>query len=188
MPKRKLLYLLVGLLSGFASAQSPLAWLDSLLSTEEHLLHRVEVGPYLVSADGQRLLDNPYLDLSVEHEGRPVSADTTLTVQSTLYGSGNRVERSYRAVREGETFFVDLDLSEAETWAWYEGGWLELDLVVSGPVGSGQGNAGFSVYPPKLEAGILFRLLSFGLPLVLLGLVTLAFGLRGVPLSRAASE
>ena len=166
-----------------ASAQSPLTWLDSLVSSEEHLLHRERVGPYTVSADGQRLINNPYLEFDVRYSGERLPASSTVRVDAALHHEDEEVRTRYEAVYDEGRFVIDpLELPGAETWAPSDYGWLVLDLFIDGPAGRGEGQVSFDIYPPKPETGRLFSTVNFGLPFVILALFALLYRSRRVRL------
>ena len=167
----------------FASAQSPLAWLDNFVSSEEHLLHRERVGPYTVSADGQRLINNPYLEFDVRYGGERLPERSTVRVDATLHHEDEEVRTRYEAVYDDGRFVIDpLELPGAEAWAPNDYGWLVLDLFIDGPAGRGAGQVSFDIYPPKPETGRLFSVVNFTLPFVILALFALLYRLRRVRL------
>ncbi len=163
----------------------PTDWLGRIINTEEHLIHREEVGPYLVSGDGQRLIDNPYLKLDIRYEGERISPSSDVRVNATLSRQGEMSTARYTPeVRDGLFVIHPLELPGAETWGWESGGWLELDLLIDGPAGEAQGSTGFYIYPPKPETSRIFSVINFGLPFALLVLVALIYKLRRVRLQR----
>ena len=168
-----------------AASGSPLNWLERIVNTEEHLIHREEVGPYLVSGDGQRLIDDPYLKLDVRYQGERIPPDSEVRVNAALSRQGEVRAVSYIPEVRGGLFVIDpLELPGAETWGWESGGWLELDLLISGPAGEARGDLGFYVYPPKPETSRVFSVINFGLPFVLLVLIALVYRLKRVRLQR----
>lgn len=172
-------------LTGFVQAQSLSDWLGRLTNTEEHLVHREQVGPYLVSGEGQRLLEHPYLKLDIRQEGVPIAADSTVRVDATLHHAGEQSTTSYIPRYDDGVFVIDpLELGDAENWPWDSGGWLQLELTVAGAAGTGTGEFGFSIYPPKPAAGTLFRLLNFGTPFLTLAVFAGVYKLRRVSLQR----
>ena len=148
--------LLLSLLTlfSFSQAQPLTDWLSRITNTEEHLIHRVQVGPYIVNADGQRLLEHPYLKFDIRHEGEVIPPNSTVQVNTTLYHRGSQKRANYTAEFDGRYFVIDpLELDGAETWAWDSGGWLRLDITIDGPAGEGKGDVGFQIYPPKTRNG-----------------------------------
>ncbi len=175
-------------LTGFAQAQSLSEWLTRLTNTEEHLVHREQVGPYLVSGDGQRLLEHPYLKLDIRQDGEPIAADSTVRVDATLHHADEHSTMSYTPRFDDGVFVIDpLELGGAETWPWDSGGWLELELTVVGAAGTGTGEFGFGIYPPKPAAGTLFRLLNFGIPFLTLTVFVVIYRSRRVSLQRPSA-
>ncbi len=163
----------------------PTDWLGRIVNTEEHLIHREEVGPYLVSGDGQRLIGNPYLKLDIRSEGERIPPSSDVQVDATLQYQGEVHRTRYTPEARDGLFVIDpLELPGAETWGWESGGWLELDLLIDGPAGEGQGGTGFYIYPPKPETSRVFSVINFGLPFALLVLVALIYRLRRVRLQR----
>ena len=183
----KLLLSLLLLSGAYGQAASP-SWLNRLVNTEEHLIHREEVGPYLVSGDGQRLLDTPYLKLDIRYQGERIPPSSKVEVSSTLYHGDEMSTARYTPEVENGLFVIDpLELPSAEAWTWGSG-WLSLSISVDGPVGEGQGSVAFEIYPPKPEAGRLFSLVNFGLPFILLGLFAVIYRVRRVRLQRYHSQ
>ena len=172
----------------FAQAQSPLDWLNRIVSAEEHLIHREEMGPYLVSADGQRLLDEPYLRLDIRHEGKPVAADTALSVKGNLYQNGLIETKTYEAVYDGSRFVIELLLDEAKSWNWDETGWLELTITIDGAAGFAQGSAGFQIFPPKPTTGRFFSLINFIIPLLVVVIFAGIYAFSNVRVSHIKRE
>ena len=177
------------LVSSWAFAQpanwSPVNWLARLVNTEEHLIHREEVGPYLVSGDGQRLISNPYLKLDIRLRGERIPPSSDVRVDATLSRQDEVSTVSYTPeVRDGLFVIDPLELPGAETWGWEGGGWLALDLLIDGPAGEGRGDLGFYVYPPKPETSRVFSVINFGLPFALLVLIALMYRLKRVRLQR----
>ena len=171
------------LFSSFGLAQSPLGFLDRLINLEEHLIHREEIGPYLLSADGVRLLENPYLKLDIRYEGKPIPADSKVLASSTLFQWGDNVQTTYTPVHDGETFIIEpLELDSAKEWSWDQSGWLRMDVTIDGPAGLASGDFGFSIFPDKPEVGLGFRALNFAIPFMVLALFAGVFGLTKVRL------
>ena len=182
-----MLLLLSFTLTNLSQAQGLTDWLSRISNTEEHLVHREQVGPYLVNGDGQRLVGNAYLKLDIREDGARIPADSAVRVDATLYHDGGESRTSYTPEFDGRYFVIDpLELDGAENWTWDSNGWLELDITIDGPAGEGAGGVGFPVYPPKPEAGTLFRIINVGLPFVLLGLFVLIYHVTGVRLRRTA--
>ena len=186
MVLRTFLFRLLALtsLSFLSLSQAQLAdWLGRITNTEEHLVHREQVGPYTVNADGQRLLENPYLKFDIRQGSEPVPADTEVRVETTLYHDGGQSRSSYTPEFDGRFFVIDpLELPGAETWAWDDSGWLELTITVDGSAGKGTGETGFQIFPAKPEAGRLFSLVNFGFPFAVLALFVVIYRMRRVRL------
>ena len=181
------LLLLSFTLINFSQAQGLTDWLSRITNTEEHLIHREQVGPYLVNGDGQRLIDNPYLKLDIRENGTRIPADSTVKVDAILYHDSGQSRSSYTPTFDGRYFVIDpLKLEGAENWSWNDNGWLALDITIDGAAGEATGEVGFPVYPPKPEAGTLFRIVNVGLPFVLLGLFVLIYRVTGTRLRQAA--
>ena len=181
------LLLLSFTLASFSQAQGLTDWLSRISNTEEHLVHREQVGPYLVNGDGQRLVGDAYLKLDIREDGARIPADSEVRVDAILHHDSGQSRRSYTPEFDGRHFVIDpLKLDGAENWSWNDNGWLELNIAVNGPAGGGTGEVGFPVYPPKPEAGTLFRIINVGLPFVLLGLFVLIYRLTGTRLRQAA--
>ena len=162
-------------------------WLSRIANTEEHLVHREQIGPYLVNGDGQRLIDNPYLKLDIRENGTRIPADSTVKVDAILYHDSGQSRSSYTPTFDGRYFVIDpLKLEGAENWSWNDNGWLALDITIDGAAGEATGEVGFPVYPPKPEAGTLFRIVNVGLPFVLLGLFVLVYRVTGTRLRQVA--
>lgn len=181
----KMTFLLSSLLTllSISQAQSLSDWLSRITNTEEHLIHREQVGPYTVNADGQRLLNHPYLKFDIRHNGELIPPESVVTVDTTLYRRGPQGHESYTAEFDGRYFVIDpLELEGAETWTWDNAGWLQLNITVDGPAGPGKGEVGFQIYPPKPATGTLFSVLNFSLPFVVLALFVLTYRFRRVRL------
>ena len=188
----KLLLLSLLALTNLSQAQSSTNrgltdWLSRITNTEEHLIHREQMGPYLVNGDGQRLIGKSYLKLDIREDGTRLPADSTVQVDATLYHDGGQSRSSYTPTFDGRYFVIDpLELKGAENWTWDSNGWLDLDVTIDGPAGKATGEVGFPVYPPKPEAGTLFRIINVSLPFVLLGLFVLFYRVTGTRLRRVA--
>lgn len=168
-----------------AASGSPTGWLARIVNTEERLIHREQVGPYLVSADGQRLIDDPYLKLDLRYEGERIPPESDVQVDAALYHEDEIYTASYIPEVRDELFVIrPLELPGAETWSWDSGGRLELTFFVDGPAGEGRGRTSFRIYPPKPETGRLFGLINFGIPFILLAIFAVIYRLRRVRLQR----
>ncbi len=172
--------------SGFALAQNPFTWINNLVNTEERLLHQVELGPYTLNAQGQRLLHDPYLRLSINLEGEPIPADSSVRVDSTLFVQGGQTNKSYTPEHDGKSFVITpLDLEKAKVMSWDEGGWLRLAITVNGPAGPASETVGISIYPPKPAVSFAFRALNFLIPLVLVAVFAIIFKVTNIRLRRS---
>ena len=173
------------IISGVAFAQGPIAWIDNLVNTEEHMVHQEKIGPYVLNVDGQRLLKDPYLNLSIKHKGKAIPADSVVRVETTLFQPGTPFKKTYFPTSNGEGFLIDkLELDSAKEWSWDQGGWLRMEVFIDGPAGEASGQTGIDIFPPKPETGNLFRLINFSIPLVLLGLFAIIYKFANVPLRR----
>jgi len=153
------------------------------VNTEEHLVHRQELGDYIVNADGQRLLDHPYLNFDIRADGESIPAGSTVTVDATLFHWGEQTSTSYTATHDGRHFVIDpLILDGAESWNWDTSGWLRLDMTIDGPAGVATGDFGFQIYPPKPATGALFSVINFIIPFAVLGLFIVVYRARQVRL------
>ena len=157
-------------------------FIDQVSSSEEHLLHKEKIGPYIVNADGQRLVEHPYLRFTVTKDGEALAEDATVVMQSKFYvHTKDPLVRTYNAVRQGDSFVVDpLDLSSLKEVDHSYGGWMEFDLIVSEGDSTEQRNFGLEYYSPRPEVGLLFRMLNTLIPLVVLVLAFLLFKVRGL--------
>ena len=107
--------------------------------------------------------------LDIRYEGEPISADSDVSIQGTLYQNGVVKEMLYTPVHDGERFVIEeLELNEAKSWNWDEEGWLDLDFTIDGPAGVGVGSTGFQIFPPKPQTGALFAIVNFTIPFVVL--------------------
>ena len=187
-----MLLLLSFTLTNFSQAQPSTnqgltGWLSRVSNTEEHLIHREQVGPYLVNGDGQRLVGKSYLKLDIRENGERVPADSTVQVDAILYHDAEQSRSSYTPTFDGRYFVIDpLTLEGAENWSWNDNGWLALNITIDGAAGEATGEVGFPVYPPKPAAGTLFRIINVSLPFVLLGLFVLIYRVTGTRLRRVA--
>ncbi len=171
--------------SSLALAQNPFTWLNNLVNTEERLLHKVELGPYTLNAQGQRLLHDPYLRLSISLEGQPIPADSRVSVDSTLFVQGGQTNKSYTPEHDGKTFVIKaLDLEKAKAMSWDEGGRLSLTITVNGPAGPASETVGISIYPPKPNVGFAFRALNFLIPIALVAVFAIIFKFTNIRLRR----
>ena len=166
-----------------ATAQNLFAWVDNLVNTEEHLLHKERIGDYVLSADGQRLLHDPYLRFDIRHEGKPIPADSNVVINSTLYGPFEPYEKTYTPVYEDGRFVVKpLDLEKAKSMSWDQGGWIRMEVLIDGVAGEASGVVGVGIYPPKPETGTLFRVVNIAIPLLVLAVFGLIYRLTRVRL------
>ena len=171
--------------TSLSQAQGLTDWLSRIANTEEHLIHRERVGPYLVNGDGQRLVGESYLKLDIREDGARIPANSEVWVDAILHHDSGQSRRNYTPEFDGRYFIVDpIELPGAENWAWNDNGWLELAITIDGPAGEATGEVGFPVYPPKPEAGTLFRIINVGLPFALLGLFVLVYRVTGTRLRR----
>ena len=177
------------LLSSLAFAQNPFAFLDQLVSTEEHLIHMEQVGDYIVNADGQRLLHDPYLRFDIKHNGQPISADSDVRIESTLFLPDERVDKTYIPEHDGERFVVKpLDLEKAKSMSWDQGGWLRMNIVINGPAGKAEETVGIQIYPPKLEGGLMFRAINVAIPFLVLGIFVVIYRFANVRIRRLPAQ
>ncbi len=189
---RHILTLVPLILANVNHAQSPLnkfqGWLSNITNTEEHLLHIEHIGPYTLSADGQRVLPDPYLKLDIRYDNKPLPPDALVSIDSILYQPGPNINKSYTPVHDGKYFVIEsLDLSAMETWNWHEDGWLDMAIFINGPAGQGKGNVGFGIYPPRPNIGITFRVLNIAIPIVLLVVFVIVYKVRKVKLINTLS-
>jgi len=157
-------------------------FIDQVSSSEEHLLHKERVGPYIVNADGQRLMEHPYLKFDITKDGEALSDSATVTMESTFFVyKTNPVNKSYNAVRDGDIFVVDpLDLSALNEVDHTYGGEMEFNLVISEGGETAQKRFEIDYYPPRPEVGFVFRLLNTLIPIVVLVLALILFRIRGL--------
>ena len=193
MIKHKVTLAVLIALVSISYAESPLSklqnWFSSITNTEEHLLHLERIGPYILSADGQRLLPDPYLKLEIKYDKKPLPADAKVSIKSILYQNGPNINKSYMPTHDGKYFVIEpLDLSAIENWNWDEEGWLDLSILIDGPAGKAEGKVGFEIYPPKPNTGILFRVLNIAIPIVLLVVFASIYKIRKVKLIQADSD
>jgi len=164
-----------------AVSQNPITrvieFIDRVSSSEEHLIHKTRVGPYLVNADGQRLVDHPYLKFSITENGQPIPQNTSVTLDSTLYVYEQEpLELTYNTVPDGKYFVIDplnlQPLIESENG---NDGWFEFDLNIDNGTKIESRTFVLEYYPPRPEIGSLFSIVSTLLPIVLLGIVIVLF-------------
>lgn len=185
--KKTLKALIISLvtLSSLSFAQNPLTWLNNLVNTEEHMVHQEKIGPYTLNVDGQRLLHDPYLKLNITQDGNPISADSVVRVESTLFQPGEPFKKTYTPTHDGKSFLIDkLELESAKNWSWDEGGWLRMEVFIDGPAGEASGRVGIDIFPPKPETGLAFRVINFAIPMLVLGLFALFYRFRKVSLKQ----
>ena len=174
-------------LTSVSHAQSPLIkfqdWFSSITNTEEHLLHMERIGPYTLSADGQRILPDSYLKLDIRYDNKPLPPDTVVSIESILYQPGPDINKSYTPMHDGKYFVIKpLDLSAIESWNWDEDGWLDINISIDGLAGQGSGSTGFGIYPPRPNTGVFFRVLNVAIPIVLLVVFAGIYKMRNVKL------
>ena len=167
-------------------SKNPIAQLNQFInqvsSSEEHLLHQEKVGPYIVNADGQRLVEHPYLKFDITKDGVPLSDEATVMMESVLYTNGQSpVRHTYTAVSENNLFVIDpLDLTAIVEADNTDGGWMKFDLIISD--GEIEERRGFDLdyYSPRPDVGFLFRFLNTMIPLSVLVLAFVIFRFRGL--------
>lgn len=152
-------------------------FIDRVSSSEEHLIHKTRVGPYLVNADGQRLIEHPYLKFSITQDGKAIPQDTVVTVDSTLYVYEQEpLALSYTTVPDGKYFVIDpLNLQPLIDSEDGNDGWFEFDLNIDNGTSVESRTFALEYYPPRPEIGPLFSIISTLLPLVLLGIIIVLF-------------
>ena len=152
-------------------------FINQVSSSEEHLIHKEKMGPYVVNADGQRLVDHPYLRFDITKDGNPLQADAKVTMESTLYvHTKDPLIRTYEAIYDGEGFLVDpIDLEPLTQVDHTYGGWMEFDLVISEGETEERRDFGLDYYSPRPEVGFLFRLVNTLIPIVVLVLAFIVF-------------
>lgn len=186
---RRFVPVLAGLLlTAAALAGNPLAALlgnlDGLAGAEERLLHRKAAGPYTVTVDGQRLVGDAWLRLDVRQDGVPLGPDATLTLEVVPPAGSGLPARDYTAVHDADrgVFVVDpLGLDDAPG---LDQAYWDVAIRVDGPAGNGETSMSLYVYPPKLEPGPLFGIVSVALPLAVLALFGAVFAVRRTALLR----
>ena len=159
-------------------------FIDRVSSSEEHLIHKTRVGPYLVNADGQRLVEHPYLKFSITEDGKAISQDTLVTVDSKLYVyQQDTLELTYTTVPDGKYFVIDpLNLQPLIDSENGNDGWFEFDLNIDNGTTVESRTFALEYYPPRPEIGPLFSIISTLLPIVLLGIIVVLF--RSMRLNR----
>jgi hypothetical protein len=175
-------------------------------NTEEHLFHLVRVGPYTVSADGNRLLEHPYIKFEIKQSGVAIPAGSQVRLETKLYtfqGEGEidgKIEallataqpvqtKSYALEYDGRYFIADpLDLELAKTWDWNSSGYLQMQLFIAAPTGTTQGQFGMAIYPSRPSMGNGVKAAILALPFICLGLFLGAFRLFKLRLTRPLAQ
>lgn len=174
-------------------SNNPIARLNQFInqvsSSEEHLLHMERVGPYTVNADGQRLVEHPYLKFDITKDGEPLIADTKVTMESRLYVyTKDPLIRTYEAVYDGERFVVDpLDLEPLEQVDHTYGGEMAFDLVISEGETEERRSFELDYYSPRPEVSFLFRLMNTLIPIIVLVLAFVVFKFGGLKRNQVVS-
>ncbi len=152
-------------------------------------MHLERIGPYTLSADGQRILPDSYLKLDIRYDNKPLPPNAVVSIESTLYQPGPSINKNYIPIHDGKYFVIEpLDLSVIGSWSWYEDGWLDMSIFIDGPAGQAEGTVGFNLYPPRPNAGILFRVLNIVIPIVLLVVFAGIYRIRNVKLIKTRDD
>jgi hypothetical protein len=208
MKKTIFALVLVMSLANVVQAQADTSGLLQLLgivgNTQEHLFHLVRVEPYTVSADGNRLLEHPYLKFEIKQRGATIPEGSIVRLETKLYtfqGEGEidgKIEallataqpvqtKNYALEYDGRYFIADpLDLELAKTWDWNSSGYLQMHLFIGAPAGTTQGQFGIAIYPPRPVMGNGVKAVILALPLLCLGLFLGAFRLFKLRLTTPA--
>jgi len=157
-------------------------FINQVSSSEEHLIHKERVGPYVVNADGQRLVEHPYLKFEISKDGEAIPKDTKVRMESKLYVyTKDPLVRNYDAVFDGKYFVVDpIDLTPLTQVDHTYGGDIIFDLIIDDGQTEEQREFELEYYSPRPEVGILFRLLNTLIPIVVIVLAFILFKLRGL--------
>ncbi len=157
-------------------------FINQVSSSEEHLIHKEKVGPYLVNADGQRLVKHPYLKFDITKDGEALSTDSTVRLESKLHvHTKDPLIRTYTATRDGDRFVIDpIDLTPLKEVDHTYGGWLVFDLIISDGETEAQREFDLDYYSPRPEVSFLFRLLNTLIPIIVLVIAFAVFKLRSL--------
>jgi hypothetical protein len=159
-------------------------------ATRETLLYRKAAGPYIVTVQGERLIDRSYLEISVQHDGQPVSPDTVVTVQAEPHAGGNITDvleetqmglgtaHTYTAQYEDGVFRIaPMTFDATSSWM--------LSITVDGESGQGTTTLPTRIYPRKPDNPIAFTFVNIGIPFVTLTVLLGFFYWRKIPLVQA---
>jgi hypothetical protein len=175
------LFLSLVVVLGFVQAQNPLlALLGNGSSSEERLLYKKPLGPYTLTIDGTRLVGDNYFHLDIRENGKPVSADTAVRV-NIVPPEGRGEKSDFWAKYDGERFVIDPLPLEAKGRLTDRDIWL-VTVAIQTPRGEATTEFGLRVYPNKPDSSFVFRVVSVGIPIMVLGFFLLVVMLRGVRL------
>lgn len=182
----KLLLLILSLsLFGLGQAQSLLSNLFiNSTSSEERLLHQKDAGPYVITIDGERLLERAYFKLDITENGSPIPADSNVTIVIDPAASAKSERRSYTAVHNGNVFVVDPINFHANA-DWGRADWIAT-ITVDSNAGKASTTFGFQVYAPKPEQNTIFSIFSVALPILFILVLLGSYALRGTRLEQAS--
>ncbi len=153
----------------------------SFASTEERIVNRHIVGDYEVTIEGQRFVDDAYLELYLTEDGNPIATDTPVHIISEWVSSSsvvsgddtNTIDSQFEAeaiYQDGAFVLNPAPFSEAGTW----------EITVSIGNEAHQSSFRTRIYDHKPDNTITFSLLMLGIPILFMGLMALLYQFREV--------